>query len=83
MRLADYLDYCENNSDPISMYAFEPEFAEICPQLLDDYEIPRYFKEDFLTVLGDEMRPPFRWFVIGPPKTGSPFHVDPMATSAW
>ncbi|CAH0476846.1 unnamed protein product [Peronospora belbahrii] len=29
------------------------------------------------------MRPDFRWIVVGPQRTGAPWHQDPARTSAW
>lgn len=31
----------------------------------------------------DSSRPDFRWVVIGPQRTGAPWHTDPARTSAW
>ena len=48
-----------------------------------EYEVPRYFQEDLFSVLGEDDRPDYRWLIYGPAKSGSTFHKDPNATSAW
>lgn len=68
------------------------------PGLSQDYTVPEYFSEDLFSVLGTaagdaepddifneniEFRPDYRWLIIGPAKSGSVFHIDPNATSAW
>eukprot|EP01138_Halocafeteria_seosinensis_P000852 gb/GECG01000875.1/.p1 GENE.gb/GECG01000875.1/~~gb/GECG01000875.1/.p1 ORF type:complete len:546 (+),score=65.82 gb/GECG01000875.1/:1-1638(+) len=68
------------------------------PGLSQDYTVPEYFSEDLFGVLGTaagdadpddvanesiEFRPDYRWLIIGPAKSGSVFHIDPNATSAW
>ncbi|OAX81956.1 hypothetical protein ACJ72_03701 [Emergomyces africanus] len=37
---------------------------------------------DLFSALGPD-RPDNRWLIIGPPRSGSTFHKDPNATSAW
>ena len=44
--------------------------------------LPRYFSEDLFAVIGED-RPNYRWLIVGPARSGSSFHIDPNATSAW
>ncbi|PGH05434.1 hypothetical protein GX51_02958 [Blastomyces parvus] len=46
------------------------------------YTPPPPFSEDLFSALGPD-RPDNRWLIIGPPRSGSTFHKDPNATSAW
>ena len=57
MKLKDYFQYSfyQNDEDPI--YLFDPEFATAAPELLDDYDIPIYFREDFFDKLSVFQRP--------------------------
>lgn len=59
------------------------QFGETAPELLKDYSVPNIFKEDFFDVLNRDQRPPFRWLIIGPERSGASWHVDPALTSAW
>jgi hypothetical protein len=80
-----YLQYMSNTSDESPLYLFDRDFVRkmglsVAPE--GDYEPPPCFQEDLFTVLGDQ-RPDHRWLIVGPERSGSTFHKDPNATSAW
>lgn len=83
MRFGNYLSYYRNNHDEDPIYLFDPDFLERAPELARDYRVPPYFTEDLFAVLGEKRRPLYRWWVIGPARSGSCFHLDPYMTSAW
>eukprot|EP00803_Ostreobium_quekettii_P005108 evm.model.scf_611.4 EVM.evm.TU.scf_611.4 scf_611:63945-73681(+) len=83
MQLEDYLEYCQLQSDEMPLYLFDKEFASKAPILAKDYYVPKFFKEDLFSVLGEDGRPDYRWLIMGPARSGSSFHKDPNATSAW
>lgn len=80
----DYFRYAKAvyEADDQPVYLFDPTFAEKAPQLAKDYDVPHVFQDDLFSVLGSR-RPHYRWLIAGPPRSGSSFHKDPNATSAW
>jgi histone arginine demethylase JMJD6 len=85
VRLDHFLQYMEHNQDDSPLYLFDTyyELDEETEELLTDYNIPRYFPEDYLSLLPHEICPSYRWFLIGPTRSGSALHYDPLSTSAW
>ncbi|TKA82879.1 hypothetical protein B0A55_00957 [Friedmanniomyces simplex] len=87
--LRTYVDYMTNSQDESPLYLFDRAFAEKMhltvssqPGEEADYWPPTCFGSDLFTVLGSQ-RPDHRWLIVGPERSGSTFHKDPNATSAW
>lgn len=82
-----YCNYMNNNKDESPLYLFDRKFAEkmritVGQEQGSAYWRPECFGPDLFEVLGDE-RPAHRWLIVGPERSGSTFHKDPNATSAW
>ncbi|KAF1989655.1 Clavaminate synthase-like protein [Aulographum hederae CBS 113979] len=83
-----YVDYMNNNTDESPLYLFDRAFATKMFLPLGTkasgaaYWAPPCLGEDLFSVLGDQ-RPDSRWLIMGPARSGSTFHKDPNATSAW
>ncbi|KAJ1973552.1 hypothetical protein H4R35_004059 [Dimargaris xerosporica] len=98
-----YWQYAQTQTlDEAPIYLFDKHFGETCPDLLADFTVPTYFREDLFSLLGantysqcmleaahangsapKHVRPDYRWLIVGPQRSGSTFHKDPNATSAW
>ncbi|KAK2865180.1 hypothetical protein FQN49_003826 [Arthroderma sp. PD_2] len=85
-----YVDYMNNNSDESPLYLFDKNFVSKMGLSSgggeDDEDAvfwpPSCFGADLFAVLGCQ-RPDKEWLIIGPARSGSTFHKDPNATSAW
>ena len=83
--LKQYIEYTLYNRDDSPLYLFESNLEDH-PEahvMQDDYETPKYFKENLYKILEEESMPPHRWFLLGPKRSGTEMHQDPLGTSAW
>ena len=86
MTLKEYAEYALFNRDDSPLYLFESsiEDHDQMKEIISEYEVPRYLQKDyFVELLGEDRAPPHRWFLIGPRRSGSEVHKDPLGTSAW
>lgn len=84
---AKYINSPEGMLDDSPLAIYDSEFGDHDSPthiLLEEYEVPKCFSDDlFKLVPAETSRPPYRWILIGPPRSGTGMHIDPLWTNAW
>lgn len=85
VRLSYFLNYTKKNRDDSPLYIFDTAFDEDekAKRILSDYKVASYFNDDLFGLISEARRPPYRWWLIGPQRSGTCVHIDPLATSKW
>ena len=89
IKLKDFLIYTRRFKDRFPLYIFDSSVPHwkgtqrkrIIVKTL--FRPPMFFKQDYMSCLGKNQRPPWKWLLIGPKNSGTALHVDPLGTSAW
>lgn len=83
--MKQYMEYVLYGRDDSPLYLFESSLEEHpeAKVMQNDYTKPKYFNFNLFSLLEEKDMPPHRWFLIGPKRSGSEIHQDPLGTSAW
>lgn len=76
IKLKYYLEYLIHNTDDSPLYLFESsiENNKDAKKMLDHYNVPKYFSHDYFDYIDEDKRPPHRWFLLGPERSGTGVH---------
>jgi histone arginine demethylase JMJD6 len=83
IKMKTFMDYMEHQTDDSPLYLFESGMIGETSSLRKDYWVPDLFPDDYFNLAGKEYKPPHRWFCIGPKRSGTTVHFDPLGSAAW
>mmetsp|Transcript_18090 Transcript_18090/g.26770 ORF Transcript_18090/g.26770 Transcript_18090/m.26770 type:complete len:224 (+) Transcript_18090:719-1390(+) len=77
------LKIIDTSDSPLAVYDAEFGDDEATAVLLDEYSVPPCFSQDLFELALSKKRPPYKWILIGPARSGTGLHIDPLWTNAW
>ena len=77
--LREWMDYGLKTNDDAPFGIYDSQIFDDVDFL--DYRKPRFLRQCAFT--GLSQRPPWRWILLGAPRSGTFLHVDPLGTHAW
>ena len=75
-----WYQYAATTDDDAPFAIYDAEFADLGGFA---YDVPRFLSEDAFARANVDERPPWRWLLLGGPRSGTGVHVDPLYTHAW
>ncbi|KAJ8598838.1 hypothetical protein CTAYLR_008536 [Chrysophaeum taylorii] len=83
----DYLDYAGTTADDAPLSLYDSQFKDdVSPLERLEYDRPGFASAAcYLSALrlAPDQRPPWRWILLGGPRSGTGPHVDPLCSHAW
>lgn len=89
LTLGEFKEYVRQNSfgDDSPLYIFDSgtfgESRKPGAQMLRAAYDDVFADAHGFSLVGEKRRPPYRWFLMGPKRSGTCVHVDPLGTAAW
>lgn len=80
IRLRGFLEYLALNDDDYPLYVFDDSFdiRRKGRAMLNDYRIPPFIPASLHRIFPEKEKPPYRWFLLGPARSGTNVHIDPL-----
>ena len=75
-----WYQYASTTDDDAPFAIYDAEFADLEGFA---YDVPRFLSQDAFASANVDERPPWRWLLLGGPRSGTGVHVDPLQTHAW
>lgn len=82
LKFSDYYKYVDFVEEECFLYIFDFKFVEKVLQLVVDYDVLIYFREDLFCIFGEE-RLDYWWLIVGFVRFGFLFYIDFNSIFVW